>query len=90
MKIIVIICSLFICSYSYGFGYLEALGAAAIKAKSDSAQAGHLNKTRNSVECNIRYQQEQQQYKDCTFQEVLSPPASGVSECVEPEVSDCN
>lgn len=90
MKIIIIICSLFIGSYAYGLGYLEAVSAAAIKGRAASEQAGYLNNARNSAECNIQYQQEQQKYKDCTFQEALSPPASGVSECVEPSPPNCN
>ena len=56
MKIIIIICSLFICSTAYGFGYLEAIGAAAIKSRAASDQAGYLNKARNNTECSMRYQ----------------------------------
>jgi len=91
MTIIIIICSLFICSYTvYGLGYLEAISATAIKGRATSEQAGYLNKARNSAKCNIQYQQEQQKYKDCTLREALSPPASGMSECVEPSPSNCN
>ena len=89
MKNIIFIYLFFICSYAYGFGYLEALGAAAIQGQNNNNQAGSLNKVRNNAECNIQYQQEQQQYKDCTLREVLSPPASGVSECVQPSPPNC-
>ena len=84
------LCFLFICSYTYGLGYLEAVSAAAIKGKAASNEAGYLNKTKNRAECNIQYQQAQQKYKDCTFKEALSPPASGVSECVAPSPPNCN
>ena len=80
---------LFMCSHTYGLGYLEAVSAAAIKSKATSNEAGYLNKARNSAECNIQYQQAQQRYRNCTLQEAVSPPASGVSECVRPSPPNC-
>ena len=87
MKIIIFISVLFIGSYTYGLGYLETLGSMAIQGQNNNNQAGYLNNTKNNALCNIRYNEEQQRYRDCLLQSAVS---SSAGECVKPSPPNCN